>query len=258
MYDVNESPSRRAGLQTPKRNHYFYGQLLGVENFELETAYGIQQRRLLNRLVLGYGVVCGLDVEVTGDGRKVVIWPGLAIDRHGKEIIVARRSAPIPIPPAVIQSAGEKAEGGHDDACVQVVICYHECYGDPVPVRAGDCDLDDPCAPSTLLEQYRIEFRDECARKPRPRCHAPDLSSGNDVDHDALARFVTRGRNCTRLPADPCIPLANLEIVDPDSAPRCHTGGVDIGVRPVLPSNVVLMELILALTGAETEESHYE
>jgi hypothetical protein len=255
MYEA-EATRRRVGLQTPMRNHYFYGQLLGVESFELETAYGITQRRLLNRLVLGYGVVCGLDVKLTDDGRKAMIGPGLAIDPQGREIVVPRPSAPIPVPSAVIQSAADKAEPG-DDVCVQVVICYHECLGDPVPVRAGDCDLDDPCRPSTLREQYRIEFRDECARKPRPRCNVPDLISDSRIDHDALARFVTRDRNCGVPAADPCIPLANLSVVDPDKAPRCHPGNVDIGVRPLLPSNVVLMELILALLDEENQDSQY-
>jgi hypothetical protein len=257
MYDQDEPTGRRAGLQTPMRNRYFYGQLLDVNNFELETDYAIRQRRLLNRLVLGYGVVCGLNVELTSDGGKIIVGPGLAIDRHGREIVVPRPSAPITIPPGIIKSAAERAKGGDDEACVQVVVCYHECHGDPVPVRAGDCQLEDPCAPSTLREQYSIEFRDRCARRPRPRCHAPDLISGSSIDHDALARFVTSGRNCTTLPADPCIPLANLQVIDSDSAPRCHTDGVDISVRPVLASNVVLMELILALL-EEAEEPDYE
>jgi hypothetical protein len=257
MYDQDESTGRRAGLQTPMRNRYFYGQLLGVYNFELETNYAIRQRRLLNRLVLGYGVVCGLNVELTNSGHKIIVGPGLAIDRHGREIVVPQPSAPITIPPAIIKSAAERAKGGDDEACVQVVICYHEYHGDQVPVRAGDCELEDPCAPSTLREQYRIEFRDRCARRPRPRCHAPDLISGSSIDHDALARFVTSGRNCTTLPADPCVPLANLQVIDSDTAPHCHPDGVDISVRPVLASNVVLMELILALL-EEAEEPDYE
>jgi hypothetical protein len=140
MHEPDE-PAGRRGLQTPKRNRYFHGQLLNVHDFELETDYSIRQRRLLNRLVLGHCVICGLNVEVTGDGRNVVLWPGLAIDRRGREIIVAQRSAPIPIPPAVIQSAAERALDERDEACVQMVICYHECHGDPVPVRAGDCEL---------------------------------------------------------------------------------------------------------------------
>jgi len=256
MSEPYQPNGRRAGLQTPVRNRYFYGQLLGVYNFELETEYFIRQRSLLNRLILGYGVVCGLNVELTSDGRKVVIWPGLALDKCGRPVVVGQKTAPIPVPPKVIQSATDQAQGGgHDEACVQVVICYHECYGDPVPVRYGDCDLADPCAASTVREQYRIEFRDECAPKPSPRCHVPDLLSNGGIDHDALARWVTRGRNCTSLPADPCIPLANLPVADKS---RCDPGGVDIGVRPVVPSNIVLLELILALLGAPGDESDYQ
>jgi hypothetical protein len=104
-----------------------------------------------------------------------------------------------------------------------------------------------------VLEQYRIEFRDGCARHPQPQCHVPDLISDGTIDHDALAKWVTRGRNRTKLAADSRLPLAQLPVVDPHSAPRCHPGGVDIGVRPVLLGNLVLLEVILARVGAETQ-----
>ena len=201
-------------------------------------------------------MVCGLNVELISGGRQVVIWPGLAFDKWGRYIVVAQKTAPIPIPPAIIQSALDRAQGGGNaEACVQVAICYHECRCDPVPVRYGDCDLADPCAPSTIREQYRIEFSDECAPKPSPRCHVPDLLSNGGIDHDALARWVTRDRHCTSLPADPCIPLANLPIADQS---RCDPGGVDIGVRPVVYSNRVLLELILALLGAPGDDPDYQ
>ena len=110
-------------FREPVRNRYFYGQLLGVRNFELETEYFIRQRSMLSRLILGYGVVCGLNVELTSDGRKVVIWPGVALDKWGRDIVVAQKTAPIPVPPAIIQSALDRARGGgHDQACVQVLI----------------------------------------------------------------------------------------------------------------------------------------
>ena len=81
MHEQHTSNGRRTGLETPTRNNYFYGQLLGVHNFELETDYSIGQRRLLNRLVLGYGVVCGLGVELDdeGDGfASARAWPSTA------------------------------------------------------------------------------------------------------------------------------------------------------------------------------------
>jgi hypothetical protein len=259
MHEPNPSGGQRGGLSTPTRNRYFYGQLLGVHNFELETEYSIRQRRLLNRLVFGYGVVCGLNVELTRDGTAVVVGPGMAINRRGEEITVAQRTQPIPIPSEVLQTAVERARDRKTDPCVQVLICYHECQGDPAPVLAGDCTIADPCTPSIIREQYRIEFRDECTDKPEPRCHIPDLISDDRIDHDELAKWVTRERNCTRLPGDPCIPLANLPVVDPDK-PHCDPGGVDIGVRPVLASNLVLLELILALLEdlRADRESRYE
>ena len=245
MHDHDTAGGQGSGLETPIRNHYFYGQLLGVHNFELETGYSIRQRRLLNRLVLGYGVVCGLPVEASHDGRQIAVGPGVGIDQAGREIVVAHRTRWIPIPPELIEEARRRADDEHRDRCVQVVICYHECRGDPQAVHAGECGMPDPCAPSTIREQYRIEFRSRCVDPPRPSCSIADLVSGGGFDHDALARWVTYDRRCTRVPPDTCIPLANLRPADGED--HCDPGEVDIGVRPVAASNVVLTELILAL-----------
>jgi hypothetical protein len=250
--------SNGSALHTPLRNRYFYGQLLGVENFELETSYAIGQRRLLNRLVLGCGVVCGLGVEVADDGVRLRVAPGVAIDRWGQEIVVPDRTGWINIPADVMAGAVQRAGDCKDDACVQVRICYHECRGDPAVVLAGDCRTADPCAPSTIRERYRLEFCDECAQRPEQRCGAPNLITGGRIDQEQLARWVTNGRECTRLPRDPCIALANLKVIEVDGTPRCDPEGVDIGVRPILPSNVVLRELILALLGRDRQQQQYQ
>jgi hypothetical protein len=256
MNDNHTSSHRGAGLETPLRNNYFYGQLLGVENFELETSYAIGQRRLLNRLVLGYGVVCGLGVEVSEDGEKLRVAPGVAIDRWGREIVVPERTGWIDIPADLVAAAIRRAGECRDDACVQVLICYHECRGDPAEVLAGDCRTTDPCAPSTIRERYRIELRDECAERREPRCAVPNVITAGRLDHEQLARWVTYDRDCIALPRDPCIPLANVPVIDAEDSPHCNPDAVDISVRPVLPSNVVLRELILALLGRERQQSY--
>ena len=252
------SNGRRAGLETPTRNNYFYGQLLGVQNLELETGYAIRQRRLLNRLVLGRGVVCGLGVKVADDGRRIAIEPGVALDGWGREIVVARPSAWVPISDDLIAAALERADECREDACVQVLICYHECLSDPAVVLAGECGTVDPCAPSTIREEYRIELRDECAPKREPACHIASPISGGRLDYEQLAKWVTYHRRCAMLPSDPCIPLANLAVFETDDYTRCDPDRVDITVRPILPSNVLLMELLLALLGHERQEPYYE
>lgn len=46
-----------------ERVKYFYGQLLGVREFQSEQSYFYEKHRLHNRYLHGYGVVCGLTVE---------------------------------------------------------------------------------------------------------------------------------------------------------------------------------------------------
>ena len=74
-----------------ERNKYFYGKLLSVRDFETEQFYMNGKRHLLNRLIHGSGVVCGLRVEkVENDNQAVRITPGVALDSWGREILVAR------------------------------------------------------------------------------------------------------------------------------------------------------------------------
>jgi hypothetical protein len=255
---MNDNDNGRGlGLKTAVRNSYFYGQLLGVANLELETDYGIEQRRMLNRLVLGWGVVCGLDVEVSDDGERIRVHPGVALDPAGREIVVPAPTPWTAVAPDVLDAAAKRAQDCDEDACVLVLICYHECRGDPKPVYAGDCDSADPCAPSTLSERYRIEFRGKCAKRREHSCRVPDIINRGEIDHDQLARWVTSDRECVAVPRDLCVPLANVRVVDLDTTPHCDRREVDIGVRPILASNVVLMELILALLERDRREQQY-
>ena len=70
-----------------ERNKYYYGMLLSVEDFNAEQRYMNDKRRLINRLVHGMGVVCGLNV-VRLDDRTISVESGMALDNTGREIIV--------------------------------------------------------------------------------------------------------------------------------------------------------------------------
>lgn len=70
-----------------ERLHYFAGKLLTADDLELEQRYHIEKRWLLNRMFQGAGVVSGLDVVPSGQG-KVTVEPGFALDSHGREILV--------------------------------------------------------------------------------------------------------------------------------------------------------------------------
>ena len=71
-----------------ERNRYFYGKMLTARDFETEQKYYNDKRRLINRTVLGAGIVCGLGVNV-GDDTSLTIESGVALDYTGREIAIA-------------------------------------------------------------------------------------------------------------------------------------------------------------------------
>ncbi len=70
-----------------ERNRYFYGKLLTVRDFEVEQRYFNDKRRLINRLLLGPGILAGLNV-LSVDDKTILVEPGVAMDDLGREIVV--------------------------------------------------------------------------------------------------------------------------------------------------------------------------
>lgn len=74
-----------------ERNHYFFGKLMTVRDFENEQNYFNSKRRLGNRMLNGVGIVSGLDVVMI-DGKTISLETGMAIDYAGREIVVSEPS----------------------------------------------------------------------------------------------------------------------------------------------------------------------
>lgn len=262
MAAIDNLPADRA-LRSPVRNRYFYGKLLDVYHFQLETDYMNAKRHLLNRLVSGYGVVCGLDVQPGTDGRHVVVTPGVAIDKWGREIVVPEPTSPVAIPAHLLpperaaalppEAEGADARYGEDrkpryeedeeERVVRVVLCYHECESDPTPVMAGDCGTVEECAAGAVRERYRIAFREGAAPRKDLQCRVPDLFRGDRLDYEALARHISQG--CPEPPRDPCITLANVRLAGPEGH-GCDPERIDITVRPIVYTNDLLLEIFLS------------
>ena len=68
--------------KSPGCTSFFYGLLLDESRLKQETLYQNPKRWMLNRLVLGTGVVYGLDVDVDpqNSGMILVVQPGVALD----------------------------------------------------------------------------------------------------------------------------------------------------------------------------------
>jgi hypothetical protein len=227
-------------LSAPERNHFFYGLLMDVARFEKDARYANAKRSLINRMIVGRGVVCGLSVEADGD--NVVVSPGIAIDGWGREIIMpeSRSLAPSALTDDDGKPTGTTAAPG---AVVSICLAYAESDADPVPVLVADCDTPGNCAPSTVLERAAILVRQTQDPAPEPPgCQLQQdfpLPPNPDL-HSILANRLATECPDWSTPADPCVALARVTLGTPNE--------IDIvGGRQLIYSNALLYELILCL-----------
>ncbi len=239
-------------LRSFSRPRYFYGQLLDVRHFESEQAYFKRKQWMRNRLVDGFGVVCGLDVRVGDDGRSVVVMPGLALDKHGREIVVPSRTRALALPieeVALAQPEGVDLayteNGSHCDGdWVRLVICYDECKTDPEPVMSAGCDSTTRCSPGAIREGYTLSLQPGKADPIALDSGIERLIKGNNVDYRALVEWVSSSCDCDTGPG--CITLANIRL--PEGDKLLTAAHIDIAVRPIVYTLDLLWELVLALS----------
>ncbi len=229
-------------LETLTRNRYFYGKLLSTENLELEQQYFNRKRWLLNRLALGMGVLRGLDVVATTDGTRVRVSAGVAIDGRGREIIAPSESQPVD-PRALTDDRG-MATGARVDGAgtVTLWLAYHECDTAPERMLVADCEAPTRCTWGAIAERYAVLIRQGAA--PAAPGAVFDLSTLGQPGAD-MARVVATAVTKAPLdpPADPAVLLAEIALPAGGGAPS-----IDISRRTVAYSNLLLQELLLALT----------
>ncbi len=232
-------------LSIPERNLYFYGKLLDVEQLEKEQRYFNRKRWLLNRLVTGSGVVCGLNV-VPGENGEVIIQPGVAIDAMGREIVVVDEHS---LDPSWLTDLVGDPSELLTEGDVEICLAYREVQADPVPVLVPDCDTPDGCAHGTVREEFVVLVR-QAGDVPEP------LGCGLE-DFPVPADGTLHERLCQRIrsacpdepegPADTCVPLARvtLPVSGEESISPC-TG------TSFVFNNALLYELLLCLAGRQT------
>src|SRR4051794_10101487 len=124
-------------------NRYHFGMLLGVDDLETEQAYHRGKMWLHNAWLHGTGVVWGLGVELRPERGEVVVHPGLAVDAHGRELVVASEMC--------VDLAAWYADRRPEDLTVdetadevvfdiQVELCHDSCLDRPVPSISEPCD----------------------------------------------------------------------------------------------------------------------
>jgi hypothetical protein len=149
-----------------RRTRYFHGMLLDDKDFRGEQSYHAGKRRLLNRMLHGSGIVCGLQLEVDGTTGRIQLDPGLALDCCGNEIWVNKKwegSIAQLWPPqkATPESNPCSDPGNAGPRQYHLVIRYDEKDTDPVSVYLPGAGCDDrACEHSRTKEGYALELRE--------------------------------------------------------------------------------------------------
>ena len=129
-----------------ERNRYFYGKLLTVRDFEVEQRYHCSKRALLNRLLHGSGVVCGLGVTAS-DESTLMIESGMALDYQGREIVL-----PETLFRKLQMLEGQETLAGKKDA----YLCLSYAQEDVEPVNATGAEVGAQRQFDLTREGYRL------------------------------------------------------------------------------------------------------
>lgn len=201
--DCNEViEEKNATLNQFERNKFFYGKLMTVRDFELEQNYFNGKRHLLNRLIHGVGLVCGLEVEnpnPKGNTLEIDLTSGAALDCWGREIVVDKTYEDLEV------------KGTFDNTKLNYLYLKQKpCLKDPVPVLANASTCEQECCYSRIRENFEVVLSQE---KPEDKIK---LSSDKLVDN-AQSYFDEYLEECPKCECDdPKVLLAVVKKTDSD------------------------------------------
>ena len=167
---TEKSIHKKCGDSEFRRLRYFHGMLMTDDHFSAEQAYHNNKRRLLNRMLHGWGVVCGLKIKATtASHSKISIERGLALDCNGNEIFVCPEYT-LDISDVLSKCSSVKKRPATSEECDEamrpelenkwyVVIKYKENHIDPLPVYAlaGGCE-EKVCEYSRTNEGFCVDL----------------------------------------------------------------------------------------------------
>jgi len=241
-------------LSAPRRNSYFYGKLMDVPHFQMEQNYLVRQRWLLNRLSLGQGVLCGLNVAPSADGTQVCVTPGVAIDALGREIVVPLNTCVDPW--QLTSECGQSSTPLSKQTSHTVYVClaYRECVTDFTPVLVTDCNTREQCSPGTVVEGFCLLVQQAVPPPPPPPTLPPPIPDPNPQACAALRNGASAADRrkllsqalsgaCPAPTGDLCVPLATVNLTAAGAIQSIDA----YTFRPKVYSNAVLLDLILCL-----------
>jgi hypothetical protein len=232
-----------------ERNNYFYGKLMTVRDFFAEQCYFNEKRWLINRMIHGWGVVCGLDVREAEDKESaVVLTPGLAIDCCGREILVCEEQevALRPDPSACKDKKEEEAGEKKYLICIE----YRECKTEPLQGMPVACDQKEKGEFNRIRDSFVIRVKRPDEVESPSRCSEPCPLTEDKLSstHDQLCGKLRAG--CPESTEKSCLILAEVTVTPPGDASQPPSVTIDpCAGRRLVYGNALLYDLIRCFHG---------
>ncbi len=157
-----------------EHTRYFSRQLITADDLTQDQNYYREKRRMHNRLLHGWGIVCGLEVKQDAASPMsliVTICSGYALSPHGDEIFlpvevkfdisrcVKGSGTPCPNPCGSVVSVSNLVSPTEP---FYIAIRYTECVSHPVRVPPIGCGCDDTgCEYSRIRDGYELTCKSE-------------------------------------------------------------------------------------------------
>jgi hypothetical protein len=191
------------------RPRYYSRQLVTPDDLTLEQDYFRAKLRRHNRIMHGWGVVCGARVVASAQKWKVLVKPGYVLGPFGDEISIeadvcvdVRNKCTPAGPPATPGDCGctEAQPPPTSEGTMYIAVRYKEMKSRLIRVPLGGCGCEDSaCEYSRYSDGYEICILDECPTGPEDPPAFDSLSKGAPPD-------------CPPLPTDPWVVLSAFTV----------------------------------------------
>jgi hypothetical protein len=190
------------GLTALERVHFFPRQLVTAADLTQEQNYYRNKLRRHNRLLHGWGIVCGAVVSISDDNTsaaEAIVAPGYILGPYGDEIVIDR-SITLDLDAYISSDCldepcnDDPQNGVQDLGNYYIAVKYAECMSKPVQVNTGVCGCDElQCEYSRIRDHYEFGLLTEL-----PSTYDPMPAQVTDYCQES----------CPLCPGDPWVILA--------------------------------------------------
>lgn len=196
------------GMTALERVRFFPRQLINADDLTQEQNYFRNKLRRHNRLLHGWGIVCGALVSMSDNtsSADAIVGPGYILGPFGDEIVIDR-SITLDLAAYISgdcldEPCNDNAQDGEQDqGYYYIAVKYAECMSKPVHVNTGICGCDElQCEYSRIRDHYEIGLLTQM-QLPTEYVNMPAVPQATNFC----------GESCPACPSTPWVILAAVQ-----------------------------------------------